>query len=45
MAAWLVARGGSPAEGFTQALWIATGVLAVGALLYLLLWRVYPVRR
>jgi MFS family permease len=42
LAAWLVARSATPAQGFTVPLWIASGLLALGALLYLLLARNYP---
>lgn len=42
LAAWLVARSATPAQGFTLSLWIASGLLALGALLYLLLARSYP---
>jgi len=45
LAAWLVARSGNAARGFGLSLWIASGMLAGGALLYLLLARAYPVRR
>ncbi|MEJ8838208.1 YbfB/YjiJ family MFS transporter [Ramlibacter sp. AN1133] len=45
LAAWLVARSGSAARGFSLSLWIASGVLAGGAVLYLALARAYPVRR
>lgn len=42
MAAWLVARSGTAAQGFDVSLWIASGLLAAGAVLYVLLARVYP---
>lgn len=42
LAAWLVARSATPAAGFTQSLWIATGLLVFGAVLYVLLARRYP---
>jgi len=45
LAAWLVARSGSAARGFALSLWIASGILAAGALLYLVLARAYPARR
>lgn len=44
LAAWLVARAATPAAGFAQSLWIATGALVFGALLYLWLARRYPGR-
>ncbi|MEO5669880.1 MAG: YbfB/YjiJ family MFS transporter, partial [Ramlibacter sp.] len=43
LAAWLVARSGSAARGFDVALWVATGALVLGALLYGALARLYPV--
>jgi MFS family permease len=42
LAAWLVARSASAAHGFSVALWIATGLLALGSGLYLWLARAYP---
>jgi hypothetical protein len=42
LAAWLVARSATTAQGFALALWIATGSLVVGAGLYLFLVRRYP---
>jgi len=45
LAAWLVARSGNAARGFALSLWIASAILAVGAVLYLLLARAYPSRR
>jgi len=45
LAAWLVARSGNAARGFALSLWIASGILAAGAVLYLALARAYPVRR
>jgi MFS family permease len=42
LAAWLVARSATPAQGFAISLWIASGLLAAGALLYLALVRAYP---
>jgi MFS family permease len=44
MAAWLVGRSANPAQGFTEALWIATGVLLAGAGMYLALMRVRPLQ-
>ncbi|MEO7392717.1 MAG: YbfB/YjiJ family MFS transporter [Ramlibacter sp.] len=44
LAAWLVARSGSAARGFDVALWVATGALVLGALLYSALARLYPAR-
>jgi MFS family permease len=43
LAAWLVARSASAAAGFATSLWIASGLLAAGAVLYLVLARRYPV--
>jgi hypothetical protein len=45
LAAWLVARSATPAQGFAVSLWIASGLLAVGAVLYVVLARVFPVAR
>jgi MFS family permease len=45
LAAWLVARSTTPARGFTTSLWIASGSLALGAALYVLLARRYPATR
>lgn len=45
LAAWLVARSATPAAGFALSLWIATGLLVFGALLYLALARRYPMQR
>ena len=42
LAAWLVARSATAAAGFTASLWIAAGLLAGGAVLYVLLARRYP---
>jgi hypothetical protein len=42
LAAWLVARSASAAEGFTVSLWIASALLAIGAVLYLAIARAYP---
>jgi MFS family permease len=42
LAAWLVARSPTAAAGFQLSLWIATGLLLLGAALYLLLARRYP---
>jgi hypothetical protein len=44
MAAWLVARSATPAAGFSAALWIASGLLALGAALYVWIARRYPQR-
>lgn len=44
LAALFVARSATPAAGFAQALWLATGALVAGALLYLLIARLYPMR-
>ena len=45
LAAWLVARSGNAARGFTWSLWIASATLAAGSVLYLGLARAYPARR
>jgi MFS family permease len=45
LAAWLVARSGDAARGFALSLGIASGILAGGAVLFVLLARAYPVRR
>ena len=45
LAAWLVARSATPAQGFAVSLWIASGLLAVGAALYVLLAKAFPVAR
>lgn len=42
LAAWLVGRAATPAAGFAQSLWIATGLLLFGAVLYVALARRYP---
>lgn len=42
LAAWLVARSTSAAEGFSTSLWIATALLVLGAVLYVLITRLYP---
>jgi MFS family permease len=42
LAAWMVARSATPAQGFAASLWIATGLLVLGAALYLLLARRFP---
>ncbi|HEX7889191.1 MAG TPA: YbfB/YjiJ family MFS transporter [Ramlibacter sp.] len=42
LAAWRVAHGATPAAGFSASLWIASALLAFGALLYVLLARRYP---
>jgi MFS family permease len=44
MAAWLVGRSASAAEGFATSLWIATGLLLLGAALYLLIWWRHPAK-
>jgi MFS family permease len=44
LAAWLVAHSATPAQGFARSLWIASGLLAFGAVLYLALARQYPAR-
>jgi predicted MFS family arabinose efflux permease len=44
LAAWLVARSASAAAGFGLSLWIATGLLVLGAALYVLIARRYPVQ-
>jgi hypothetical protein len=44
VAALLVAHSATPAAGFALALWLATSALVLGALLYLLLARLYPAR-
>jgi hypothetical protein len=43
LAAWLVAHSASAAEGFSTSLWIASALLAIGALLYVGIARAYPV--
>jgi MFS family permease len=45
MAAWLVGRSATPAQGFNEALWIATGVLLAGAAMYVALARMRPLAR
>ena len=45
LAAGLVARRASPAAGFDIALAIATGLLGLGAVVYLLIARLYPLHR
>lgn len=42
LAAWLVGRSATPAAGFATSLWIASGLLALGALMYVVLARRYP---
>jgi hypothetical protein len=42
MAAWLVGRSANAAQGFALSLWIASGSLALGALLYVAIARCYP---
>jgi hypothetical protein len=44
MAAWLVGRSASAAAGFATSLWIAAGLLLLGAALYVLIWWRHPVR-
>lgn len=41
LAAWLVGRSATPAAGFATSLWIASGLLALGALMYVVLARRY----
>lgn len=43
LAAWLVGRSATPAQGFATSLWIATGLLALGAAMYVSIARLYPV--
>jgi MFS family permease len=45
LAAWMVERSGNPAEGFSAALWIATGLLVLGALLYVSIAHRHPAAR
>jgi hypothetical protein len=45
LAAALIARSGTPAQGFSLSLEIAAGSLVAGALLYLELARRYPLQR
>jgi hypothetical protein len=45
MVAFILQRSASPGQGFTWSLEIAAGALVLGALLYLLMARLYPVRR
>jgi hypothetical protein len=42
LAAWLVAHSASAAAGFSMSLWIASALLATGAVLYLAIARAYP---
>jgi MFS family permease len=42
LAAWMVARSATPAQGFAASLWIASGLLALGALLYVFMARRFP---
>lgn len=42
LAAWMVGRSGNPAEGFNASLWIATGLLVLGAALYVGIARRHP---
>lgn len=44
LAAWLVARSANAAAGFAVSLWIATGLLVLGAALYVLIARRHPAR-
>ncbi len=44
LAAWLVAHSTSAAAGFNVSLWIATGLLVLGAALYVAIARRHPVR-
>lgn len=43
MAAWLVGRSATPTAGFNVSLWIATGLLVIGAAIYCGISRGYPV--
>jgi hypothetical protein len=45
LATALVARSASPAQGFTISLWIASALLVLGAIIYLVLARKVPVAR
>ena len=45
LAAWMVARSASAAAGFSISLWIATGLLVLGAGVYVLIARRYPVHQ
>ncbi|WBY03956.1 YbfB/YjiJ family MFS transporter [Ramlibacter tataouinensis] len=45
LAAWMVARSGNPAEGFSASLWIAAGLLVFGAVLYVAIARRHPAAR
>lgn len=45
LAAWLVSRSATPAAGFATSLWIASGSLALGAVLYVVLAKRYPAQR
>ena len=42
LAAWLVGRSANAGAGFALALWIASGSLAAGAVLYVLIAKAYP---
>jgi hypothetical protein len=42
MAAWLVGRSANAAAGFALSLWIASGLLALGAVMYVVIARAYP---
>jgi MFS family permease len=44
LAAWLVGRAATPAQGFATSLWIACGLLVLGAVLYVALARLRPSR-
>jgi hypothetical protein len=44
MAAWLVARSSSPTAGFSLSLWIATAMLMLGAAVYVMMARCFPVK-
>lgn len=44
LAAWLVARSATAAAGFSTSLWIATGLLVLGAGVYVIIARRYPVQ-
>ena len=45
MAAWLVGRSANAAQGFAWSLWIASGLLAAGAVLYVGIAKAYPLGR
>jgi MFS family permease len=44
LAAWLVSLSASPTAGFNMSLWIATGLLMLGAAVYVMIARRYPVQ-